>query len=553
MPVMPARLCATVLVAAIAAVATTLSATQATPKFYSDDPMWTLVDTQDASGVEESEVDLTVDVTINLFGRPGDSRRNVRALSINTVDEVPDSNWFVNRAGRLPLTADDVARGPDVTDGPAAGTWLVTSAKSDGVTPGFTIRDAAGRIWFLKFDPPAHRGMATGTEVAVNKLMWALGFHVPEYHVAALHRDQLTIGPTATVRSTNGIRRLMQPEDIDALLKQASRDADGSYRVSASLALPGASAGHFRFHGTRPDDPNDIVPHEHRRELRGYGTFAAWLNHVDAKAGNTKDTLVTENGRVVVRHWLLDFGSTLGSGGVWPREAWEGSEYMVEPADVGRGIRAFGFFVKPWRTVDLYTSPTIGSLPRDNSTFDPDGWRPRVPNAAFVRARADDKFWAATKLAAISDDMIRAAIREGQFDDEDAERFLAGAIIERRDAILRAYLPAINPVTLPSLGAGGVLTFGNAAVDAGVAEAPSGYRAEWFTFDNLTRNSMPVGETSGAASRLDAPSGLPTAPGSYIRVEITATGGRASWNEPVHAYFVRTIEGWRLVGFERQP
>jgi hypothetical protein len=121
----------------------------------------------------------------------------------------------------------------------------------------------------------------------------------------------------------------MRPEDIDELLKQASRDADGSYRVSASLAIPGRSAGHFRFHGTRPDDPNDIVPHEHRRELRGYGTFAAWLNHVDAKAGNTKDTLVTENGRVVVRHWLLDFGSTLGSGGVWPREAWEGSEYMV--------------------------------------------------------------------------------------------------------------------------------------------------------------------------------------------------------------------------------
>jgi hypothetical protein len=168
MSVMPARLRATVLAAVIAAVATTLSARQAAPKFYSDDPLWTLVDTQDASGVEESEVDLTVDVTVNLFGHPGDPRRNVRALSINTIDEVPDSNWFVNRAGRLPLTADDVARGPDVTDGPAAGTWLITSAKSDGVTPGFTITDANGRTWFLKFDPPAHRGMATGTEIAVN-------------------------------------------------------------------------------------------------------------------------------------------------------------------------------------------------------------------------------------------------------------------------------------------------------------------------------------------------------------------------------------------------
>ena len=58
------------------------------------------------------------------------------------------------------------------------------------------------------------------------------------------------------------------------------------------------------------------MPHEDRRELRGYGVFAAWLNHVDAKAINSLDMLVTENGRSFVRHNLIDFGSALGSGGV---------------------------------------------------------------------------------------------------------------------------------------------------------------------------------------------------------------------------------------------
>jgi hypothetical protein len=78
----------------------------------------------------------------------------------------------------------------------------------------------------------------------------------------------------------------------------------------------GKPIGRIRFYGTRPDDPNDIVEHEHRRELRGYGVFAAWLNHVDAKAINSLDTLVTEKGRSYVRHNLIDFGSSLGSGGV---------------------------------------------------------------------------------------------------------------------------------------------------------------------------------------------------------------------------------------------
>ena len=66
--------------------------------------------------------------------------------------------------------------------------------------------------------------------------------------------------------------------------------------------------------GTRPDDPNDIVPHEHRRELRALKVFAAWTNLVDLKALNTMDTLITENGKARVRHYLLDVGSTFGMG-----------------------------------------------------------------------------------------------------------------------------------------------------------------------------------------------------------------------------------------------
>ena len=211
-----------------------------------------------------------------------------------------------------------------------------------------------------------------------------------------------------------------------------------------SKAAPGRPVGRITFHGTRADDPNDVVPHEHRRELRGYFVFAAWLNHVDAKGINSLSSLVTENGRSFIRHYLLDFGSALGSAAVGPREGWEGYEALVEePGEIGKRALSLGFNIPVWRTQDYFESPSIGRLPRDHSKWDPEEWWPHITNAAFRHMRPDDTFWAATKLAAISDDMIRAAVAEGKFGDPASEAFLAKAISDRR---------AAHPADLPAEG-----------------------------------------------------------------------------------------------------
>lgn len=544
------------LVAVIAVVAgvTTTGGRGATPKFLPDDPIAASIDSQDASRVMNREIDLVYDTLENLFSSPGDSTPNVRAQNVNTIDEVPDSSWLTNRIGAVPITVDALLKGPDTTTGPAAGTWTVVSAKVDGVTPGFTIRDNTGVMWFIKFDPPGYRAMATGTEIVVSKLMWALGYHVPEVHLAQLDPEELMIGDQAAI-SLNGRKRSLKRSDISAVLRQAHRDPDGSYRVIASKALEGRPIGGFRFYGTRSDDPNDVIAHEHRRELRAYGTYAAWLNHVDSKSINTLDTLVDVDGRTIVRHHLLDFGSTIGSAGVYPREAYEGHEYLIEGKKALAGIPTLGFYIKDWRTAPRYRSTTVGSFPADNATWDPEEWKPRYPNSAFLAARLDDKFWAALRLRYFTPQMLEAVTRVGQFHDSASEAALAKFLIERRNAIVRRYLPAVNPVVDLKLTEAKRLTFRNAAVDAHDAGVPIEYVVKWLRFDNATGATTPIGTTSSAGSRtsVPVPFDLPSHDGVYIRAELSASGGPECWSEPVHAYFFRDRANWKLVGFERVP
>ncbi|MGH9307817.1 MAG: hypothetical protein ACRD1U_00490 [Vicinamibacterales bacterium] len=520
------------------------------PKFYSDDPIARVPDTQDAAKVQERELSLYYDAIINLFGRPG-KREVGRATSVNTIDEVPDSSWFTNRAGSRTLTADEVMRGPNDDRGPAAGKWEV-SRKANGVSPGFTITDARGKRYFIKFDPPGEPELGTATEVIVTRLFHALGYHVPQASIATLRPSDLAIAADARVRTRTGGRRAMKQSDIDEQLSRAHPNPDGTYRVVAGEALPGQPLGGFKYEGTRPDDPNDVIPHEDRRELRGLRVFSAWVNHTDAKAINSLDTLVAEGGRRYVRHNLIDFNAALGSAGIGKRERRDGYEYLAEFGPAKRSLLAFGFVIRPWMRVDYPQYRGVGRF--EAEAFDPETWRPRVPNPAYVRSRPDDTFWAARKLMALSDDLVRAAVRAGMLSDPQAEEFLVDALISRRNRIGRAFLTKVNPVVDPALAADGTLTFKNAAVQHGVASAPSAYKAVWHRFDNNTGEARRLGETEGSGEQLRAPSGLPSDRNAFVRIDISAAAeDHPSWSQPVHAYFRRADAGWSLVGFDRLP
>src|ERR1700756_4219100 len=93
----------------------------ASPKFFADDPLWKEPITQDVKAATRYEPDLVYQTAVNLFTKTGDPVYGQRARNVNTVDEVPDGNFYVNRAGRMTLTPEIVARASNTGQGPAPG------------------------------------------------------------------------------------------------------------------------------------------------------------------------------------------------------------------------------------------------------------------------------------------------------------------------------------------------------------------------------------------------------------------------------------------------
>jgi hypothetical protein len=539
-----------VLIAAALGLLATGVSTQA-PRFYDDDPLSREPESQDASKAQPYSIQQLYEQMYDLFVVSGEKPSGKRAQNINTIDEVPDSSWFTNRIGTTTVTPDQLARGPIVGAPPDPSKWVVIREKTSGVHPGFTARDGKGETWFLQFDPPYFSEGATASVEIATKIFWAFGYNQVETYLTTLDPKRIEFDPKATLRRPSGGRTPFTRDDINRILERVARKKDGTYRVVAGRLIPGKVLGNFLYSGTRPDDPNDLVPHEHRRELRALRVFGAWTNLTDWKAANTLDALATSNGRTVVKHYLQDVGSTFGLNN--DEHEWDLSyEHFYQGDTMLKRFFSFGFALSPWQTIDYVEHPSVGKFEGDR--FDPRKWRPQIPTPAYIESRDDDAFWAARRVVAFTDDLIRAAVHTGEFSDPVAEKHLADVLIKRRDKIASVYLTAVNPLVSPRLDANNRLTFENAAVAAGVAKGAATYRASWALFDNATGQIRPLSETQSATTTIDAPSGLPTAAGSFIEVSISADNPEyPTWKQPIRTHFRRQADGWRLVGLERLP
>jgi hypothetical protein len=363
------------------------------------------------------------------------------AANVDADDQVRlPSTWWQPRIGWKPVSVDRMLHGPGDGQGPAPGPWKVTQAKSQGVTPGFQIVDSKGDKYVIKFDVPQFPCAATAADVIGSYLFWGAGYNVPDNSIAYFRLADLVIAPDAKVTVTRGRKQPMTREYLVGLLARTMPpDSAGRYRCMASRYLSGKPIGPFRYSGRRNDDPEDLVPHELRRELRGLWTIAAWVNHADSRSMNSLDMWVTDHGRSFVRHHLIDFGSTLGSTATrMEREYSNGFEYYVDYGVAAKQTATLGTIRPKWFAVRDPQIPEVGFI--ESTVFDPAAWRPDYPNPAFDERTERDVRWGAKIVAGFTDEHIRAAVAKGELPPRAAE-YLTQVLIERRDKIVRRWLP----------------------------------------------------------------------------------------------------------------
>jgi hypothetical protein len=551
-PDLQANLQVWLVIAAVIGTALMSAARGAAPAFFPDDPVQVdddkAFDAGKAAAVNGSNA---YDFAEHTFFKPGD-RRDVAAVNVNTVDEVPDSTWFTNRLGRRTMSIDEIVRGPNTVDTPNVDAWPVVEGKSSGITPGYRVVDPDGHLYQIKFDPPANPEMASGAEVIGAAIYHAVGYNVVQGHIVEVDPAKIIIAETATTVDMRGHKRRMTQADITTLLARAARSPNGKYRATLSRFAEGRPLGYFKYYGTRPDDPNDIHPHEHRRELRGSRVFAAWVNHDDSRGLNSLDMLEGPTGRQYIKHYMFDFGSTLGSGSTMAQKPRAGNEYILEWKPALTTLATLGLYVRPWILVDYWQdAKSVGRF--EGSFFDPVAWRPEYPNPAFDNLRADDAFWAARLVSKFSDQTIRAIVAKARFSEPGAADHVASTLITRRDKVLHAWLTGVNPLVDPRLGTDGVLTFENAAVAAGVTTPPASYTLTWSRFDNATGTAVgDPQETRATEPRAAAPATL--LGGDFITVAVRTTHAQQpAWNTPVTFTFRKTDKGWQTIGLDRIP
>lgn len=423
------------------------------------------------------------------FARPVRQRLEIRrakpVADVNSLGEVPDSTWFVNRIGRRELTPNEVRFGPNRSGSPEHHKpWKVLGSKVGGVSVGFIIEDSRGYRYLLKFDAKGYPEMETAADVIVQRLLWACGYNVPEDDIVYFRPHELVLAKDARVSDPLGNARKMTRHDLIDNLAKVEVESDGRIRGLVSRFLSGKPLGGYSITGTRDGDPNDVIPHERRRSVRGAAAIFSWLNHTDIKEDNTLDVWAKDPEdpkRRYVMHYHVDFGKALGVLGFMDGLAFEGFSEVFDLGRIFKSLISFGIWKRPWD--EIRSPPLRGVGLFESKRYEPDKWRAHAKYQPFFDRDRFDNFWGAKILIRFTRAQIRAVVEQGRLSDPRSAEYLVKTLIARQRKTAAYWFSQVAPLDRFSVEAGR-LCFEDLSVryKLGAMAKTSGYAAAFFDY-----------------------------------------------------------------------
>jgi hypothetical protein len=485
---------------------------------------------------------------------PGEAR------NVNAFDEVPDSAWFQNRIGKQRPSRDELLRGAcapeEMLNGETAarGSWVIDQGKPNGATPGFRIRVEGKRKFMLKTDSPEQPERPTAASAIGAAIYHAVGFNTSCEQIVYFDPAVFTLKPGLIAADNTGVKKPFDQHALAWVLSQAAKRGS-LLRMQASAWLPGELLGPFRYEGTRPDDPNDVIPHEDRRDLRGARLLAAWLNHFDAREQNTMDSWIAADPKVkdsspgYVRHYYLDTSDSFGS--EWADDEISrrlGRSYLLDFGDIGADLVTFGAITRPWEEAKRTPGYELFGYYHYRD-FDPEGWKNEYPNPAFSRAREHDNAWMARILARFERSDIEALVSLGKFSRPEHAEFLSEVLEQRLRKILDRYLLSLSPLADLRVEGDRLCATDLARRRSMRAQTAFRYRASIERDDGESSLSVEVKPAGEICMSLPRPAGRGGSSPAYGIVHID--NGASRYELRAHLYDFGPGRGYKLVGIER--
>ncbi|CAN5802187.1 hypothetical protein BH11MYX3_BH11MYX3_03020 [soil metagenome] len=468
------------------------------------------------------------------------------ATNVNSLGEVPDSAWFTNRTP----TPEEVRKGPGAGGPDRSQPWRVIGVKVGGAAIGITIKDAKDDRYVLKFDERGHAETESAADVIVQRLTWALGYNVPDNQVVNFKRDALVLDPKAEVKDRAGGGRPMTEDDLEKYLAMGESD-NGSFRALASKFISGKIIGGVEPSGVRKGDPNDRVPHELRRDLRGQRLLWAWVNHLDLKSQNTLATYTDDK---YVQWYALDFGESLGVGTRTTDVQRLGYRTTYAVGETALNFITFGLRVAPWeRPMEVPTLRGLGVF--EAKVFDPAAWVPSHNWRPTDVADRFDELWGAEKLMGLTREHVQAAVEAGGYTDPRTTAYVTSTLLERQRKIGQYAFSRVAPLTqLEARDVSGSveLCFSDLWLQHAYAlPGHTSYHARAFDHAGKLLGGQRI--TAQAKDARTCVAGLPRgqANDEYTIVELSVHRDESS-PPPVYVHIARGPNGLRVIGIDRR-